>query len=71
MTAPSTLLTALCALLLSGGCSHQVTAAKIVISEGCLITIEGVSQQQAEDVIRNWDLDNGCQLEVKARSEKE
>ena len=65
-----TLLTALLSVLLAG-CSTQQTAAKIVISDGCLITIDGLSTQQADDVLRNWNIDKRCEIEVRATGEQD
>ena len=61
----------LCALLtLSPGCSlHQQSVASIEILEGCLVRITGISNTQASEIVKTWDIDPDCQVEVNTRAE--
>lgn len=71
MIAPShTLLTAGCALLLCvGGCSHYSGQGKVTILDGCMVEITGISTLQAQDIIKTWDIDPNCQVEVNTNLE--
>ena len=55
-----------CALLCGGGCASQSVGAKVLISEGCIVIIEGVSTRQADDILRTWDVDPNCQVEINS-----
>jgi len=52
--------------VLLAGCASQSTTAKVMISEGCVVVIEGISTAQAQDILRTWDIDPKCQVEVRA-----
>ena len=65
--APLLIIALVCALHLVG-CASQQTTAKIMIVDGCLVTIEGLSSQQADMVMRDWDLNTDCEIEVKTKS---
>ena len=55
-----------CALLCVGGCASQSAGVKILIAEGCVVLLEGVSTQQADDILRTWEIDPKCKVEVRA-----
>jgi len=68
MIAPRSLLMAvICALLmLSAGCNlQQLSAGKVLISDGCVIIIEGLSSLQANELSKAWDIDPNCKLKLK------
>ena len=52
--------------LLLTGCASQTMGAKVLISEGCLVMVEGVSTRQADEVLRSWDVDPNCQIDVRS-----
>ena len=54
----------LCALLLAGGCALQQVAGKIEIIDGCMVRIEGLSNTQADEIAKTWDIDPNCRVEV-------
>ena len=55
----------LCALQF-GGCASQTTSAKVTISEGCMVIIEGISTRQADEILRTWEIDPNCKVEVRS-----
>ena len=55
-----------CALLCEFGCAAQSAGVKILISEGCVIVVEGASARQADEMLRSWNVDPDCQIEVRS-----
>ena len=68
----ATTLPSLCALigLLAGCLPSQQGAATIMVVDGCMIKIDGVSAAQAGEITKSWDFDTNCELEVKSRQAK-
>ena len=64
MTAPSLLMAVIPTLLLSG-CSLQQTASDILIVDGCIVTIKGLSSLQTDELIKTWNIEPDCQIEVR------
>ena len=58
-------------LLLSVGCASQTVTAKVLISEGCVVMIEGISTRQADEILRTWDVDPNCRVEVRSTTGEE
>lgn len=48
-----------------GGCSLQQSGAKILVSDGCVVTIEGISTVQAQEIMKSWDIMDDCRVRVK------
>lgn len=65
---PHSLLTVvICAiLLLSVGCASNVQNSEIMIVDGCIVSIKGFSQTQADEIIRTLDIDPECSVEVSS-----
>ena len=59
-------LTGLLVSVLICGCASQTVTAKVLTSEGCVVIIEGISTRQADEILRTWDLDPNCQVEVRS-----
>lgn len=63
-----TLLGAMLSVCLAG-CISQKSVATVEIVEGCMVRIEGISTTQADDIVKDWDIDPGCQVEVNTEVE--
>jgi hypothetical protein len=51
-------------LLLLGGCASSQTTASIEVVDGCLIRITGINATTANDIVKTWDFDPDCRVEV-------
>ncbi len=51
--------------LVLSGCALQRSETKVLVSEGCLITVETTTYAQAKEILRMWDLDEDCELKVE------
>ena len=59
------LLAAVLPLLLCGCRASSSTAANIQVVDGCMLEITGISSEQASDIVKSWDFDKDCELEVR------
>lgn len=51
------------------GCVSQQSVGSVEIIEGCMVRINGISTTQADDIIKDWNIDPGCQVEVNTEIE--
>lgn len=59
----------LVSVFLSGcGSTHQQTT-DIMIVDGCIIEIKGLSHASASDIQKNWSVDENCVLNTNSRME--
>ena len=49
---------------LMGGCGSQQTTASVEIIDGCIIRIEGLSSTQAHVIVKEWNIDPKCRVDV-------
>ena len=53
-----------------GGCASQhQSGAKILVSDGCMVSVEGLSAAQADDLMKTWEFADDCSLKVKMKAE--
>lgn len=46
------------------GCSSHSTTADILIVDGCMVDIKGISAAQAAEIAKNWKFGKDCELIV-------
>ena len=51
-----------CALLCVGGCASKQMTADILVVDGCMIEIKGVSSLTADEIKKNWTIGDDCTL---------
>ena len=45
--------------------------ASIEVVDGCLFRVTGLSSEQGAEIIKSWDFDNNCEVEVRTRVKTE
>ena len=51
-------------LYLAGCASSQQTGVTVLIVDGCLVEIKGLSSSRAEEIIRSWDFGDDCSVDT-------
>ena len=50
---------------LLGGCvSNKQAKATVLYQEGCVFYVDGLTNEQAESLVRSWDFGQGCEIKV-------
>jgi hypothetical protein len=52
----------ICALMV--GCGSQQTTASVEIIDGCIVRINGLSSTQAQVIVKEWNIDPNCTVDV-------
>jgi len=55
----------LMAVFLSGCFASKQTGGEIMIVDGCIVTVKGFSGAQADEIMKTWNIDPNCSVEVK------
>lgn len=50
--------------LLAGCVSNKQSKATVLYQEGCVFFVEGLTNEQAETLVRSWDFTQGCEIKV-------
>lgn len=66
ITVPRTLLIAEVSalLMLSAGCSSHQSSAEVMVVEGCMVSVKGLSTSQAADMTKTWEFKDNCNIDV-------
>jgi hypothetical protein len=73
ITVPRTLLIAEVSalLMLSAGCSSQNSSAEVMVVEGCMVSIKGLTTIQATDVTKTWEFRENCNIDTDSTLNRE
>jgi len=59
----------LVAVIFVSGCA-EYRSRTILISEGCLIILKGITAVQAENILQDWNLSEDCEVQVSTTTGK-
>ncbi len=50
------------------GVSQQRTNT-VIVSEGCMVYVDGLTLTQTQELLRTWSFDDGCKIEISTAIE--
>ena len=53
------------------GCASQQSTAEIIVVDGCMVSIKGLSSIQADEISRSWNFNNDCVLITNSETDTE
>jgi len=51
--------------------SQKQDVAEVEIIDGCLVRIKGITAQTADHIIREWNINTNCEIDIKATAKED
>lgn len=55
-------------LLCTAACSTRNSGGEVMVVDGCMVGIKGISAERASEIVKSWDFGDDCAMKVNTES---